>query len=1098
MEYDKSYAIFNSSNNASTELNETDNLIHEANRLQLNTYQAFVSNLMNPRSDLRSLLLMHMTGTGKTISALSTATEYVRQYIPHSVDQSVSTIVVLGFTKDIFKKELLRHPEFSFVNFDEALELKELEQQMHNSDAITEEYNTKRKNYQRRLFRRDVRGIYQFYGYRQFANRVINMNDLQEMIQKENNKEASEETIDSKIVLKWIEEGKVRINTNFIKSLSHSFFICDEVHNLYKNNNINTYGIAIKLTFDYFFKTLKPNDIDHGSVKSLLLSATPLTSSALEIIPIVNLLTGDELQYEDLFKTREGVEELTIAGSSKLRHILSGRISYIMDDNPKEYPSSAFAGTKLHGVDYLKFIRTTPSGHQLSCFNHWGERVHAIDERGSNMVKDIAFPGTKEYPNGVVFSKNISDLADISPSIAVRKASSGFLSSNIFKKKELVKYSSKYTKLVDMCLQMKGKDDGKMFIYHPFVQGSGTELIISVLIANGFVFDGDNVVETSICMNCNDTYSSHKKDHEFVPVRFTYITGNLNKPTISSRLAAFNSEQNKFGERIKIIVGSKAMRESHTLVACRHVVITHEPSSISELIQIVGRAVRKHVHAILPKDMRSVTIHILTTDVSAIKELHNDITANEELSYRLKVLQYKQIDRVERIMYDTSVDYLINFRFKLRETPRLLGESFPLDQPRFAKYQKNMTKAYTDIRNGVSPIGIHTNRFNVFYFEGEVKTVSLIIKRILLDYQPVITIKQVMEAVRAPPFHVEYNTQLISNEAIAVSINNIVFEYYDLRVISPPDQTTLVDSLYDQTSTIVDSDNVQFKILCIGHPLCLDSVLLKRSIISIVENDKSIIDSYRKMYAKTLNAPVDLQSLADNWDEAIDIDDIILELSHVPVDDYTSQLNKYTNHTNQRIVEWVIENAVGYAAFKENTPNLKLVKQLIDFYAVKRLIIRVSSLVNTRLYPKFKPFNVDTGSPWYSTNAKPSLASMPVGHMIGNTVRVFDLKDRSWLELGSIGDGVQDKYPYGFYIYEDKAKDNLNVVLKVKFENNKKTGITMIFLQKSQIKEIASKINANIANLTSKIEMIDSIERVAIALQAKIYPKRVYYRLIDM
>lgn len=128
-------------------------------------------------------MLVQMTGTDKTITALATATEYVRQYQPSADRSSVSSVVVLGFTKDIFKKELLSHPEFLFVNMDEAKNLKDLESQMNDSPIIAERY-------QRRLFKRDVKGIYQFYGYRQFANRVINMEDVREMIDKQYKDEA--------------------------------------------------------------------------------------------------------------------------------------------------------------------------------------------------------------------------------------------------------------------------------------------------------------------------------------------------------------------------------------------------------------------------------------------------------------------------------------------------------------------------------------------------------------------------------------------------------------------------------------------------------------------------------------------------------------------------------------------------------------------------------------------------------------------------------------------------------------------------------------------------------------------------------------------
>ena len=1113
VEYEKSLAIFNSINQADTSSNETfnngsdqtNNLIHESGRLQLNTYQAFIKNLMNPRSDLQSLMLVHMTGTGKTITALATATEYVRQYRPNL--EAVASVIVLGFTKDIFKKELLSHPEFLFVSMDEAKGLKSLEREMHDSSVIAEQYEAKRKSYQRRLFKREVKGIYQFYGYKQFANRVINMEDVKAMLAKQNQRDDIDVIeFDPKIIKKWIDDGEVRININFIRSLSRSLIICDEVHNLYKANLLNTYGLAINIVFNYFTKTLSSNDIEYGSVRSLLLSATPLTTSALEIIPIISLLTGEEVKQSELFKLSNGVDQLTNIGADKIRKTISGKISYIMDDNPTEYPSSSFDGETIKGIDYIKFVRTKPTGQQLKCFQQWENRESLVDERGSNMIKDIVFPPTKEYPNGVIFSKNIKDLMELSDSVAVQRSADGWTTSNIYKIKQLGSYSSKYQKLVNMCIDMKDKEYGKMFIYHPFVQGSGTDLIISVLQANGFVLDGDQIGKDSICMYCNVKHGLHQSvnSHEFNPVRFTYITGSLSKTIVASRLNAFNNDHNLYGERIKIVIGSRAMRESHTLKACKHVVIAHEPSSISELIQIIGRAVRKHVHASLPAEMRSVQIHILTTNVEEINSLKEDMSSNEEFAYRTKVLQYKQINRIDRIMYDVSIDYLINFRFKLRETPQLLGEEYPLDTLAYKEYEKTLTRAYADIRNGITPHGIHTNRFNVFYFEGEVRLVMMIIKRIMLDYQPIISISQAKELVRAPPFHVEYNTKLISDESIAVAINKISFKQDQLRLIAPITKSNTVDTLFDQSSTLIDRNGTQYKIVCVGEQLCLDSYLIKKTLSSIMEGDNSIIDSFRQVYLVRLDNPIDLESLSINWAKTIDVNDVIEDINNDYVDgnlkNVSNILNRLPIETHCLLAEWMIKyaSAIAFKTKRSKTVDIELVKFVIKFYTNKRLVFTISELKYSTIYDRYKRYDSNTGSSWFSQTAKPSTRFLPIGHIIGDSVRVYQPLEMSWLNLRTIGKGVQDKHQYGFYIFEERVKDSLNVVVKIKFDkDNNARGINMLFLQVPEIEKVAKQLKVKISSFKYKQEMIDCIEDAAWAIQAKIYPKRVIYRLID-
>ena len=1108
----KEYAVYsNDSSTSQTTASEMiDNLIHEANKMELNTYQSFVRNLMDPRSDLRSLMLLHMTGTGKTITALATATEYVKAYSKSTTTEDIASIIVLGFTKNIFMRELLSHTEFEFVNIDELNELKVLASNINVSTDVSDKYAAKRKQYHRRLFNRGVKGIYQFYGYRQFANKIINMEDVQSMIKKQNAlnpdvRDLSE--IDPRLIQEWVETGKVRINIPFIQTLAKSFIICDEVHNLYKSNFLNSYGIAINIAFDYFYKTLAPVDKHYGSVRSLLLSATPLTSNAMEIIPIVKLLSGETLVVNDIFELNEGIHELTPKGSSIIRRSLSGKVSYVMDDNPKEYPSSSFSGNAIPYIKYLKFVRTTPKGHQLKYFktlnvdNIENDNLETT-ERGMTMIKDIVLPAIEKSNNGVVFSKNIKDLHDLPNSLAVRKNKDDMYSSEIFQRKILESYSCKYSKLVDMCLEMKSTDHGKIFIYHPFITGSGINMIMSILSANGFLMNGHLPSSNSICMDCNDVFQKHNKTtkHKFRPVRMTYITGSLSKNEVSARLMSYNNDTNVFGENVKIIVGSKAMRESHTLKACRHIIVTREPSSISEMIQIIGRAVRKFVHLALPVDKRSVQIYLLTTNVSSIPSLEKNPSVNEEYSYHIKAKQYDQINRIENILYDIAIDYLINFRFKVREMPSLLGDAFTLDQKSYSVYEKDLTTAYTNLRNGVPLNSIATNRFNVFYFEGELKLVVMMIKRIILDHQPIITIRDLKELIRNPPFHVEYNTRLISDESIVVAISKISFNQSELQV-NKELHSSLVELLYDQSSDILDIENRKYKIVCIGDLLCEDSYITKRTLSSLLSGELPNISLFKKTYIPETKSIIDLKQLSAVWASTINIDDVIEEINErtaTGVIDIGDIVDKFPQDIHSKLVEWAIQKIADAGVKSKTLLLLNTLQSIITFYKSKKLIVCISDLKHTKVYDKYKRLDVDTGSTWMSAS-KSSTASMPIGHFIYEHIRLYQPSDSSWLELPSIAlTAKKISYPYGFYLYQEK-KNYLAVLRKVKLLSDPNSlGITIEFLPKTQLEFIATKLKVNIKGFSKKKDIIHAIELKALELQNKLYPNRVIYNLVDM
>lgn len=1101
IEIDKTYAVYsdaNIGNDINSNSDETNRLIHDSGRLQLNTYQAFVSNIMNPMSDLSSLMLVHMTGTGKTISALATATEYVKQYQTTMEHNSVSSIIVLGFTKNIFKKEILSHPEFMFVNMDDAKELKELENHMHESQVIFEKYQQKRKLFTKRLIKRDVRGIYQFYGYRQFANHVINMDDVNKMVQQSSSDgEFDISRLDTKLLKQWIASGKVRINEAYIKSISKSLIICDEVHNLYKLDQLNSYGIAIQCVFDYFKET---KDLMYkGTLRSLLLSATPLTNSALEIIPITSLLTGTYFTKQELFDLEEGVEHLTTKGLSMIRGEIANHISYIMDDNPKEYPSSSFNGESIPSIKYLKFVRTKPIGFQMNGYKKINSSDLPVDDKGLCIVKDVILPATKKSPEGTIFSRHMDELENLPMNTLVHKLNDGTYTSEIFKLPKLKEYSCKYAEMVKMCIDMKSTEFGKIFIFHPNVQGSGTDMIISVLRSNGFLEVGDKPLQDSICMKCNNNYKSHKNDHEFSPIYFTFITGSLSKTVIANRLEAFNNDMNTYGEKIKIIIGSRAMRESHTLRACKNIIITHEPSSISEMIQIIGRAVRKHVHDKLPEDMRSVLISILTTDVSSLQVKNQSM--NEEQSYHTKVLQYIQINKIERLLYDVSIDYLINFRFKMRETPMLLGETYPLDMKLYNDYNKILNEAYTKTNNGTTITGIHTTRFNLFYLNNEAQLVAMIIKRIMLDYQPVITIEQIKPIIRNPPFDIEYNTKLISDEAITMAIHAISFSESQLRIILSDGKYDFTKSIFDSSSIVIDHDGHECRIVCIGEDVfCSNTYLVLKRTDAIIHGDKSIVSAFKRQYIDNALTDIDTNELADVLAEHISIEDIINDISDKLKNgkELKTIIDKYRVDEHIQLANWVIQSACEFATNKRKT-DINLVKLLVEYYQHKKLLFVISDLRNSKVYDRFKIFDKPGSNAWWSGASKVSLSGLPVCHAVSDLISVYQFTNKTWLTLSSIADANNISYKYKWYIYDEKIPKTIDVITKIRFMDDiNSRGINMQFLQKPELLEVAKILKVKYNKDSQKKNIISEIITAAYQEQKKIYPKRIIFTLIDL
>ena len=94
-------------NKKHSNINELNDLIKQTNKLELTNYQQFVTHFINPNTHFDKLLLIHSTGVGKTITALSTALNFISIYKQEKlIDKTEKSgmIYIIGFKKNLFKK----------------------------------------------------------------------------------------------------------------------------------------------------------------------------------------------------------------------------------------------------------------------------------------------------------------------------------------------------------------------------------------------------------------------------------------------------------------------------------------------------------------------------------------------------------------------------------------------------------------------------------------------------------------------------------------------------------------------------------------------------------------------------------------------------------------------------------------------------------------------------------------------------------------------------------------------------------------------------------------------------------------------------------
>ena len=147
---------------------------------------------------------------------------------------------------------------------------------------------------------------------------------------------------------------------------------------------------------------------------------------------------------------------------------------------------------------------------------------------------------------------------------------------------------------------------------------------------------------------------TNKKD--FMPARYSMITGDPRlSPDNDFEVKGVTNENNKDGNRVKVILISKAGSEGIDLKFIRQVHILEPWYNMNLLEQVIGRAVRNFSHKDLPFEKRNVQIFMHGTLLDDNKEETADLYV-----YRVAGVKSIQIGKVSRLLKETAVDCIIN------------------------------------------------------------------------------------------------------------------------------------------------------------------------------------------------------------------------------------------------------------------------------------------------------------------------------------------------------------------------------------------------------------------------------------------------------
>ena len=308
--------------------------------VNLSHTQSFVQKFLTPESPYKGLFLYHSVGSGKTCTAIASATQ--------SFDESNYTI--LWVTRHTLKEDIWKNM------FEKICNMK------------IREYIKSGKKLPKRKFERMAllgKNWLQPISYKQFTNLIKGKNKFYQQMVARNGKEDP-----------------------FRKTL----IIIDEIHKVYSDTLSRLEKPDPKVLQDMVQKSYATSK--KNSLKLLLMSATPITEDPMSSVKLLNLLLeGDDRFPEDFeeFKSQYCNDNglFSDSGSLKFTDKVSGLISYIDRSNDR----SQFAYPIIN--DIILNVNSDVSTNQKTV--EMEKRIEVLEQNKLNIDKQFNKQQIKEF-----------------------------------------------------------------------------------------------------------------------------------------------------------------------------------------------------------------------------------------------------------------------------------------------------------------------------------------------------------------------------------------------------------------------------------------------------------------------------------------------------------------------------------------------------------------------------------------------------------------------------------------------------------------------------------------------------------------------------
>lgn len=727
-------------------------------------------------------------------------------------------------------------------------------------------------------------------------------------------------------------------------------------------------------------------------------------------------------------------------------------------------------------------------------------------------IYDIVFPNPENDRLGLFRSAETRNkLMTATPEwrakakIDVKKFSSTnyLITGEFLHKSNIGTYSTKYFKMLEVIdeiyerslpVKHQGKTNNeqdaylqgeKIMIYHDRVKMSGVLLIQEILRQNNFIDEFSEPVDNTRCAFCTGNMGNHEAwvskhgliPHKYHPARFVMAHSDIDRGTMEASVAKFSLPDNANGSQYKILVGSKIIKEGYEMKDVQNLLVTMLPVNIPTLIQVFGRCVRKNSHINLPPEKREVKIHLFISllDRGNMGGLPSDAISPEELRYVEKLNDYVIIQKIERELNRNAVDAAIHRDIIM--PPELIHEYFPSMNVSDIK-----NTIYTTDKQPVDTIGnlyfnvdpprdynlrdLNVLTFTAYrYYDEESNTITYIIKRLFMQ-QPVWTYDDLWEAVRRPPFGVEINPKLFSEDNFVIALNKLVTG----NILTNEDALeSTVSKIFDPNDKYIYIGGDRFVVQQVGMYYIMFPV-----VNGVVVRDA---DSYLRVPSGETGVKIDM----DKWieEQKSEYNYLMRKQQFKQMYCGTLDVMKFLGDFDANFYNKLLEEIIVY--YVDGKPKVDeqlkvLYQKVIELFDRFRIIVYLDEVLRYRdTAKKFTSGNVISVSKGGDEASKKIAAviptSTPIGFLTQKSVRLYD--SPNWIEVSKSSMNKRTHFTENDIIvgYFDQGVDG-----KMKFKLRK----PVQQLRKEMGKDTRMIERGIVCSTKSKDDLIDIAKRLGI------------------